>query len=270
MTLGQRLRQARLEAGLSQRQLCGDTITRNMLSQIENGTAAPSMGTLKTLADRLNKPVSYFLEEQTVTSPNQETMEKARNAYKAGNFSAAAAALEDYRSPDPVFDPEYGLLKALCAMAMAERAIRDCRFPYAARLLAQAEQAGRETAYYTPDLERKRLLLLGKTGQEIAGTIAGKLPELDTELLLRAEAALQGGDFLRCARLLDAAEDRQSPRWNLLRGEAYFAQKDYAAALPCYTLAENAYPRQALPRLEVCCRELGDFKGAYEYACRQR
>ena len=53
MELGQRLRQARQAAGLSQRQLCGDTITRNMLSQIENGTARPSMQTLEILAERL-------------------------------------------------------------------------------------------------------------------------------------------------------------------------------------------------------------------------
>jgi transcriptional regulator with XRE-family HTH domain len=53
MELGQRLRQARLEAGLSQRQLCGDTITRNMLSLIENGSARPSMDTLRCLAARL-------------------------------------------------------------------------------------------------------------------------------------------------------------------------------------------------------------------------
>ena len=46
MTLGEKIRQARLEAGLSQRQLCGDTVTRNMLSQIENGSARPSMDTL--------------------------------------------------------------------------------------------------------------------------------------------------------------------------------------------------------------------------------
>ena len=37
MELGEKLRQARLEAGLTQRQLCGDQITRNMLSLIENG-----------------------------------------------------------------------------------------------------------------------------------------------------------------------------------------------------------------------------------------
>ena len=53
MELGQRIKQARLEAGLSQRQLCGETVTRNMLSQIENGTAKPSMGTLCFFAERL-------------------------------------------------------------------------------------------------------------------------------------------------------------------------------------------------------------------------
>ena len=34
MSLGEKLRQARLEAGLSQRALCGGEITRNMLSRI--------------------------------------------------------------------------------------------------------------------------------------------------------------------------------------------------------------------------------------------
>ena len=66
MELGQRLKQARLEAGLSQRQLCGEEITRNMLSQIENGSARPSMDTLRYLAARLGKPMGYFLEEQAV------------------------------------------------------------------------------------------------------------------------------------------------------------------------------------------------------------
>ena len=57
MELGKRLKAARLEAGLSQRQLCGEVITRNMLSQIENGAARPSMDTLLYLADRLGKPM---------------------------------------------------------------------------------------------------------------------------------------------------------------------------------------------------------------------
>ena len=47
MELGEKLRQARMEAGLSQRQLCGEEITRNMQALIENGTAKPSMKTLQ-------------------------------------------------------------------------------------------------------------------------------------------------------------------------------------------------------------------------------
>jgi len=58
MELGDKLRQARIEAGLSQRQLCGEEITRNMLSLIENGSAKPSMKTLQYLAGRLGKTVS--------------------------------------------------------------------------------------------------------------------------------------------------------------------------------------------------------------------
>ena len=45
MTLGQKLRQTRLSKGLSQSQVAGGCVTRNMLSQIENDQASPSMRT---------------------------------------------------------------------------------------------------------------------------------------------------------------------------------------------------------------------------------
>ena len=113
MELGEKLRQARLEAGLSQRQLCGEEITRNMLSLIENGSAKPSMKTLQYLAGRLGKNVSFFLEETAVLSPNQQVMEQAEKALQAGQFDAVLAVLEDYRAPDGLFD---GLTYALAAL----------------------------------------------------------------------------------------------------------------------------------------------------------
>ena len=64
MELGRKILQAREAAGLSQRQLCGDVITRNMLSRIEHGTVRPSVSTLTYLAERLGKPISYFLDEE--------------------------------------------------------------------------------------------------------------------------------------------------------------------------------------------------------------
>lgn len=268
MELGQRIKAARLEAGLSQRQLCGTVITRNMLSQIENGAARPSMDTLRYLAERLGKTVSYFLEEQTVTSPNQEIMDQARAAFVGSNHADARNALERYRTPDSVFDWEYHLLLALCLMELAKQAGSDGRIPYAQELLHQAAAAGQETPYFTPAMERERLLLLSAVSP--APAVESTLPRDDRELLLRAEAALARKDFTGCAACLDAAWDRESPRWHLLKGEVDFARKNYSAAAAHFHNVESAYPKEAIPRLETCYRELGDFKKAYEYACKQR
>ena len=190
MELGKRLKQARLETGLSQRQLCGDEITRNMLSLIENGSARPSMDTLRYLADRLGKPMSYFLEETTVVSPNQTLMAQARSATPA----EAIILLKSYQAPDPVFDRERWLLEALACLSVAEQALSDGRAVYAASLLEQAAKAGKCTPYYTPELERLRLLLCHRAKLTSAQELVPLLPDHTEELMLRAEAALAAGE----------------------------------------------------------------------------
>ena len=96
------------------------------------------------------------------------------------------------------------------------------------------------------------------------------MPPLDEELLLRARAALETKCYDRCRNLLEAAEDWESQQWNLLRGQLEMAREAWAEALKFLRRVEEACPERALPLLEICCRELGDYKGAYEYACRQK
>lgn len=263
MELGQRLRQARLEAGLSQRQLCGDTITRNMLSQIENGSARPSMDTLKILAARLGKPMGYFLEEQAVTSPNQALLAQAREA----DPEEALALLKTYRAPDPVFDRERYLLEALCAMAAAEQALAVGKRGLGAQLLERAGQAGEHTPYYTPELEQRRLLLCHRAGMLSPPALASLLPDNTEELLLRAEAALAEGDPARAQAQLSAAPTQNSA-WHFWQAEVYFAGQQYGPAAAEY---ERCDPSAAIwARLEICYRELRDFEKAYHCACKQR
>ena len=265
MELGEKLRQARLEANLSQRALCGEEITRNMLSRIENGVARPSMKTLQYLAARLGKPVSYFLEETVVVSPNQEIMDSARRLYDAGEFSQAAAVLETYQSPDAVYDREKALLWILVQLGLAEAALDQGRAQYAREIL---EHTPVETSYCQEDLQRRKLLLLGQVPG--APRVAHQLPSLDEELLLRAEDALRQGNPRRSAQLLDAAQDQRMPRWMLLRGQAYLAQNAYQDAAFCLRQAEDTFPEIVIPRLERCYRELGDYRQAYFYACKQK
>ena len=267
MELGERLRQARLEAGLSQRQLCGDAITRNMLSQIENGSARPSMQTLSYLAGRLGKSVSFFLEEQAVTSPNQQIMDAAKQAFDQNAPAQVLALLEGYRQPDPVFDREMHLLTALSSMALAEQALKDGKNTYCVSLLDQAKAAGEKTPYCTEALERQRLLLLAQAMPRECAHVCQALPSLLPELLIRARAAQ---DPRQQAQILDAAAPCDDPQWNLLRGECCVRLCEYSRAAEYLKQAEAHFPERAYSLLEQCYRELEDYKMAYYYACLTR
>lgn len=266
MSLGEKLLRARQEAGLSQRQLCGEEITRNMLSQIEHGTAKPSMSTLMYLARRLGKPVGFFLEEDAAASQNQKIMEAAWAAYESGDFMAAAHALEQFQFPDEIYDREYRLLNCLNHLALAERALDQGKKVYAAELLERVREL-EQRLLWLPELRIRRGRLLGRMSGEIP---AECLPNPDPDLRLLAQAALTSGDAERASRLLDACEDQNGGCWNLLRGRAAMGQKDYSGAAEFYRRAEEHYPDQAIPALEFCYRELGDYKMAYHYACIAR
>lgn len=222
MELGEKIRKARLEANLSQRQLCGDEITRNMLSLIEHGTAKPSMKTLRYLAQQLGKPISYFLED---------------GAEDPGSLTQSAEALRQ-----------------------AAEALEEGKFIYSAQLLEQVS---------SPLLCQEKLLLLSRIPGTDLTAVCKELPSLDDELLLRSEAALISKDHQRCQRLLEACENREAPRWLFLMGRLHMGQSHWTEAATCLEKAEAAYP-EAIPLLEVCFRELGDFRRAYEYACKQK
>lgn len=267
--LGERLKQARTEAGLSQRQLCGEEITRNMLSQIESGKARPSMQTLTYLAQKLGKPVSYFLEEETVASPNQQTMAAARQSHARGEYQLCMEQLQAYREPDPLFDREMYLLYALSAIELARQSLKTGKTIYARSLLEKAEQAGKQTPYYTPALERERLLLLYESQPEAAAAVAPLLPVDDRELLLRARAGLAVGAWETCTNVLSAVQEKDG-QYHYLMGQALLGQEKHALAAEHFLQAEAAYPQPCAKALETCYRELEDYKMAYHYACKQR
>ena len=259
MDLGQRLRQARLEAGLSQRQLCGEEITRNMLSQIENGSARPSMDTLRYFAARLGKSVSFFMEEQVAVSPNQAVMEQARKE----TGLAVLSILEQYQSPDEIFDRERWLLEALTCLELARQALDTGKKEYAGVLLERAGKAGKATTYYTQELERRRQLLAYE-----AGFLDAVDPDL-WEMSLLAKSALEQMQPKKCIDLLQAIDTKEE-KHHFLLAEAYLQLSQYEEAIRHFLQAENYDPAKVYAGLEKCYSALEDYKQAYFYACKQR
>ena len=267
--LGQRIKEARIEAGLSQRQLCGDAITRNMLSQIESGKARPSMQTLQYLAQMLQKPVSWFLDELPEQLPADPAPEQARKLYAEGKYQQCLELLDTCQMDETGAKEELWLLRALCQLALAQQAIGEGKYHYARSLLEKVTLAGKHTPYYTPQLERERLLLLYQCVPEQAGELAKLLSEDDRELLLLGQSAIAAGDFPGAILFLQAARKKDA-RWHYLFGQATLGQGQYREATEHFLRAEAAYPMPCAKALETCYRELEDYKMAYQYACKQR
>ncbi len=63
-SIGARLRQARLQAGLTQQQLAGERYTKAYVSALETGSSKPSMAALTYLAARLDVSVTVLLSSE--------------------------------------------------------------------------------------------------------------------------------------------------------------------------------------------------------------
>lgn len=237
MTMGQRILQARLAAGLSQRELAGEEITRNMLSSLEHDAAAPSIATLRYLARRLGRPVSYFLGE--------DDSSEGVAAFEAGAWR---------RSLELMTQGERRWLEPLALLREAELAVGNRRIPYARELLDRLE--GMSSPLYGPELRRKAAMLRCRCGAN------GDIPE-DSALLIKAERALAEKRFSDVQRYL-LARDHRDARWHHLMAECLFQTEDYAAAKEHYHRCEESIDVRG--RLEICYRELEDFRMAYFYA----
>lgn len=78
-TLGKRIKEARLAKKMTQSEVVGDFITRNMLSQIESGSATPSVKTLEYLCKVLEIEPNTLLPDEN--APKTPLTQRAISVY---------------------------------------------------------------------------------------------------------------------------------------------------------------------------------------------
>jgi len=92
--IGERIRKARTETGLSQAQLGAPHFTRAYVSAIELGKVRPAMKSLEFMAEKLGKPASYFLEDEQADRRRQERELEIRSAEALLSRQTANQAIE--------------------------------------------------------------------------------------------------------------------------------------------------------------------------------
>jgi tetratricopeptide (TPR) repeat protein len=122
--IGQRLRQARLAAGLTQQQLAGDRYTKAYISALENGIAKPSMAALNYLAPRLGKSASEILSDPSRTWARLEADLAMASGDWATGLDGYTGLLEEAAERGVRAEILTGIAEAFCRMDRPAEAIR--------------------------------------------------------------------------------------------------------------------------------------------------
>jgi HTH-type transcriptional regulator, quorum sensing regulator NprR len=78
--VGKRIRKARLEHEMSLAQLGGEDLSRSFLSLVESGRSRISLRALAIVAERLDMPMSYFLEDTDADKASELVVDQAEAA----------------------------------------------------------------------------------------------------------------------------------------------------------------------------------------------
>lgn len=281
MTLGSKIRTLRKERALTQTALCGDYITRNMLSQIENDLAVPSVSTLTYLAERLDVPIGYLLdEEQSFFSYRKmQSIEEIRSLYADGNWQGCIDLCKQLGD----FDDELALLLADCYLHEAKNALAELHLASAKHLLDTCLRFTARTRYPHADIESEANGLCALIDQLLTAPDAAGwqivIPEGD-----RDKAELY--TYLSLMQLIDngkhelAAQLFDNLKLNNLRFRkhihARLAASAYNFQRACTLLGELVDEDASDPNpfflykiyedLESACRSISDYEGAYRAA----
>ncbi len=278
MTIGEKIKALRTERFMTQTELAGDHITRNMLSLMESGSAQPSLSTILYIAEKLGVPAGYLLADDEGEYIYKKSMSIARikRALRGREFALCRELCASIgRAED---DDEIMYILAECALGLGREAFFAGKLKLACEEFDKAAELSSKTAYETSHIVAASAVY-GAYMSDISPML---YTDCDIEPSLRTLAV--GDPFCRYALTLEslkkgikdiAYEYSKSEDFlaHHIRAKICMKNGDFANAhrelLQLLNSDENmcaAVMYDAFFELEQCCREIGDFKGAYEYA----
>ena len=288
MNIGKKIKELRTEKLMTQSELAGAEITRNMLSRIENEAALPSLGTVLYLAERLGVPAGYLLSEgdEEFTYRKTGAMKNIKKAYADGRYELCRdLCLESFDE----FDDELELILTDCCIGVAEEYMRNGLLREACSYLDEALRHAEKTGYNTVTQKNCALVLFGLL-KEISPSLDSY--EIDTDFSAGIMSPVMF-DSIFCkyvSVLLDPAKyvsfaleytdeavealsDSDKPYAYHLQARKAMQKKDFKGALKLLdAVMESKIGSQKLllyfacADMEICCRETDNYKGAYEFA----
>ena len=289
MNLGEKIKAARLERHMTQKDVVGDYITRNMLSKIENGSATPSVKTLEYLAGALGLPAGYFMNDSNGDELTPGSVASARNHFRDGEYEGCVQVLEGL-DMEGGYKDEAMLLLARAKISLSKKAMIDGRYEEAIRLAKEALRHNEDSVYYSAAFRTEALLLVARCTMELQGDFQKAMDDYQAAYqdqglgefyrITMAEYYIDKGDLENARKEMDSIarlSEATRPAYLMLQGRMELKDNQFDQAAKQLEKAEqlarttgsNYFMSSLYAMLEQCYREMDDFKKAYHYASMQ-
>ena len=268
MTIGEKIRSARIERHLTQSDVAEDKITRNMLSAIESDKALPSLDTLLHIAKRLELPVAYLLSDEADLSiyRKNELISDIRNAFGEKRYSDCIDLIERVGK----MDDELAYILAYSAFELGVIMARRGSFLGAEKYLKMAEEYANKTVYDTSVVKCKIPLYMSFVKNVNA-------PLLDFDMNAFQNAVIETVDYEFFKYVCNDTEYAYKNEWlkkHILAKQRIKERKYYDAIALLLEIADskssfeyNAYMFYSVySDLDSCYKQIHDFENAYKYA----
>lgn len=284
MNIGERIRELRISKLMTQADLAGDHITRNMLSCIENGSANPSLSTIIYIAGRLGVPAGFLLAEQgdEMAYRKMSNLSNIKKAYTTGDVQSCRSLCLS-GCPEP--DDEISLLLANCDAEIAAEEFWSGRLRSSCRFFDEALSYAEKTIYSTDAIEAE-IRVYFRFMERISHTLYSDLLDEEKALSVKSNSILsryldaldaldRGDTSVADALIEELAQSGENSFFEAhLQSKQLIVQKNYKQAQKALQqlLHDSSTPLNkielytVLGDLEICCRENEDYKNAYRFA----
>ncbi len=270
MTLGSKISELRKKMNMTQSELAGNEITRNMLSSIENGAALPSLSTLCYLAERLEIPVGYLLDEKgdLLSYKKMELLPAMKRLFEKERYKELLKLWETRLGET---DDELALLLAEASVAYGFQLLFGGSLSTLFKTVTRAKDFCDATAYPTEHIRAKIELL-----RAIADNVQAPRFELDTALYDKlAQSALASDLYFYITESDMEYTYADSVLREHMMAKRLMKEGKYADAVESLELLEAQKTHASLGAfilfriyadLEHCHKELRNFELAYRYS----
>ena len=271
MTLGEKIKALRLERKMTQKELAGDKITRNMLSQIESGKATPSIETLNYLADTLAYPISYFFTENSNLFLYEKgaAIKEIYLAYKNNAYKYCINLINRLKEKDD----EINFLLSSCHFELGKTALFKGNFITAEENLKKSLEYSEKTVLKTEYFTALIPMYLAITKNIHAPLLEFDQAEYQSKLYKNFDY-----EFFKYLTLdFDYKYKNEAYAKHALAKEK-IKERDYKTAIKLLKeLAEESIDRAynafliftVYSDLENCYKQLYDFENAYRYSTKR-